>query len=207
MRFIIAVNYMILTIKLCFFRFLYLPLIHIYWKSKNREKIDLDIERWQKELGINYTRLSALYYLLAFYPEFRNIFFYRTQIHSTFLKKLCPPFYGISIADDCESIEGGGIYFEHAWVTFIEAKHVGYGCLFRQSTTLGVKSHNRHDERPWIGNNVDFGANATVIGNVYIGDNAIIAAGSVVVKDVPANAIVAGNPAKIIKYRDESTIN
>lgn len=49
--------------------------------------------------------------------------------------------------------------------------------------------------------------NVTCIGNVHVGDNAIIAAGSVVVKDVPANAIVAGNPAKVIKYRDETTIN
>lgn len=40
-----------------------------------------------------------------------------------------------------------------------------------------------------------------------IGDNAIIAAGSVVVKNVPPNAIVAGNPAKVIKYRTDSTIN
>lgn len=54
---------------------------------------------------------------------------------------------------------------------------------------------------------MDFGANVTCIGNIHIGDNAIIAAGSVVVKDVPENAIVAGNPARIIKYRDAKTIN
>lgn len=41
----------------------------------------------------------------------------------------------------------------------------------------------------------------------YIGDNAIIGAGSVVVKDVPANAIVAGNPARVIRFRDDNTIN
>lgn len=45
-----------------------------------------------------------------------------------------------------------------------------------------------------------FGVNVTCIGDIHIGDNAVIAAGSVVVKDVPENAIVAGNPAKIIKY-------
>ena len=42
----------------------------------------------------------------------------------------------------------------------------------------------------------------TVCGNINIGDGAIIAAGSVVVKDVPRCAIVGGNPAKVIKYRD-----
>lgn len=40
----------------------------------------------------------------------------------------------------------------------------------------------------------------TIIGNVNIGDNVIVGAGSVVVKDVPSNCVVAGNPAKIIKY-------
>ena len=44
------------------------------------------------------------------------------------------------------------------------------------------------------------GSGATILGNVTIGENAIIGAGSVVTKDVPANAIVAGNPARFIKY-------
>lgn len=69
-------------------------------------------------------------------------------------------------------------------------------------TTIGVKSKDRNDEKPTIGRNVDFGVGVLCIGNIHIGDNAVIAAGSVVVKDVPANAIVAGNPAKVIKYRN-----
>lgn len=54
---------------------------------------------------------------------------------------------------------------------------------------------------PIIGNNVIIGANCVIIGDVSIGDGAIIGAGSVVTKSVPQNAIVVGNPAKIIKYR------
>lgn len=50
-----------------------------------------------------------------------------------------------------------------------------------------------------IGKNVWIGSNSTILGGVNIGDNAIIGAGSVVTKDVPANRIVAGNPAHIIK--------
>ena len=53
-----------------------------------------------------------------------------------------------------------------------------------------------------IGKCVWFGNRVTIVGNVTIGDGAIIAAGSVVVKDVPKCAIVGGNPARIIKYRD-----
>jgi acetyltransferase-like isoleucine patch superfamily enzyme len=44
------------------------------------------------------------------------------------------------------------------------------------------------------------GSGATILGNVTIGENAIVGAGSVVTKDVPANTIVAGNPARFIKY-------
>ncbi|MBQ4406387.1 MAG: acyltransferase [Bacteroidales bacterium] len=54
-----------------------------------------------------------------------------------------------------------------------------------------------------IGNCVWLGNRVTIVGNVNIGDGAIIAAGSVVCKDVPECAIVGGNPAKIIKYRDK----
>lgn len=54
-----------------------------------------------------------------------------------------------------------------------------------------------------IEDNVWFGNRVTVTGNVHIGEGAIIAAGSVVVKDIPACAIGGGNPAKVIKYRDK----
>lgn len=55
-----------------------------------------------------------------------------------------------------------------------------------------------------IGKNVFIGMNSIILHNVSnIGDNAIIGVGSIVTKDVPANAIVVGNPAKLIKYRDD----
>lgn len=53
-----------------------------------------------------------------------------------------------------------------------------------------------------IGDNVWFGNRVIVTGDVTIGEGAIIAAGAVVCKDVPPYAIVGGNPAKVIKYRD-----
>ena len=50
-----------------------------------------------------------------------------------------------------------------------------------------------------IGNNVWIGGHVAIIGGVKIGDNAVIAAGSVVIRDVPANTLVAGNPARVIR--------
>ena len=154
--------------------------IYFYRKSSNKHLIDLDTERWCKEIGvIAGDKEEYLLKLLKQYPQFRNIFYYRLTITSRLLKRICPPEPYISTPDDS----------------------------LRQLSTLGVKSKNRHKERPWIGNNVTFGVNVTCIGNIHIGDNVIIAAGSVVVKDVPANAIVAGNPAKVIKYIDPTYIN
>lgn len=54
-----------------------------------------------------------------------------------------------------------------------------------------------------IGDCVWFGNRVIVVGNVDIGEGAIIAAGAVVTKDVPPLAIAGGNPAKVIKYRDK----
>lgn len=50
---------------------------------------------------------------------------------------------------------------------------------------------------------MSLGANVNIIGDIKIGDNVIIGAGSVVVRDVPDNCVVAGNPAKIIKYLND----
>lgn len=57
------------------------------------------------------------------------------------------------------------------------------------------------DDFVWLGNDV------TISGNVHIGEGAIVAIGSVVVKDVPPYAIVGGNPAKILKYRNIEQFN
>lgn len=54
-----------------------------------------------------------------------------------------------------------------------------------------------------IGNNVDLSVGCKVIGGVNIGDNVIVAPNTVVVKDIPANAIVSGVPAQILKYQEK----
>jgi acetyltransferase-like isoleucine patch superfamily enzyme len=59
-------------------------------------------------------------------------------------------------------------------------------------------------ERTVIKKGASIGSGATILSNTEIGENAIVGAGSVVTKDVPANSIVAGNPAKILRYIEQT---
>ena len=77
---------------------------------------------------------------------------------------------------------------------------VGDNGKLPHNTTIGSAVHG--GKSPRIGNNVTIGANCVVIGDIKIGDGAIIGAGAVVTKNIPQNAIVVGNPAKVIKYRE-----
>ncbi len=86
--------------------------------------------------------------------------------------------------------------------------HSGTGCLIITSIhnyDFGkrIPYDETHIEKPvLIKENVWFGDKVTILGEVTIGEGAIIQAGAVVVKDVPAGAIVGGNPAQVFKYRD-----
>jgi putative colanic acid biosynthesis acetyltransferase WcaB len=79
---------------------------------------------------------------------------------------------------------------------------IGNNCTLRQSTTIGNKilKDGLESTCPIIGNNVEIGANVCIIGPIIIGNNVQIGAGSVVVKNIPNDCIVVGNPARIIKY-------
>jgi len=143
---------------------------------------------------------------MKFHRPFRNLFYMRCSKIPNIVKRLLAPedatFYIASaIKGAFNDVDGGGIYVIHGFGTRIRAKWIGVGCRFRQLTTIGTKSVARPLEAPIIGRNVDFGALVCCFDSITIGDNAVVGAGAVVVKDVPENAIVAGNPAKIIGYR------
>lgn len=73
---------------------------------------------------------------------------------------------------------------------------IGDNCVIYQNVSVAGRSGM---PPPIIGNNVLLGANSLILGNVKIGDNVQVGAGCVVVKDIPANSVVVGNPARIIK--------
>lgn len=94
---------------------------------------------------------------------------------------------------------GRGTKFGYGGIgVVIHARSVlGRNCVIGANITIGGKSG--WYEVPVIGDNVKINAGARILGPVHIGNNVIIGANAVVVKDVPDNCIVAGVPAKIIK--------
>jgi len=94
---------------------------------------------------------------------------------------------GVAIEDD--------VFVGHA-VTFINDS-------YPRATTLGGELQTEKDwkvEPTRVKKGASIGSGSTILSNVTIGENALVGAGSVVTHDVPANAIVAGNPAKVRRY-------
>ncbi|MBC7144901.1 MAG: serine O-acetyltransferase [Thioclava marina] len=94
---------------------------------------------------------------------------------------------------------GRGIMMDHAHSIVIgETAVVGDNVSMLHSVTLGGTGKEDEDRHPKIGNGVLIGAGAKVLGNIKVGDNSRIAAGSVVLSEVPCCKTVAGVPAKIV---------
>lgn len=94
---------------------------------------------------------------------------------------------------------GKGIFMDHATGCVIgETAEVGNDVSILHGVTLGGTGKEMEDRHPKIGDGVLLGAGATVLGNIKVGHCSRIAAGSMVIKDVPNNVTVAGIPGKVV---------
>lgn len=101
---------------------------------------------------------------------------------------------------------GKRFFIDHGMGVVIgETTIIGDDCCLYQGVTLGGVGTGEHKVKrhPTLKNNVMVSAGAKVIGDVTIGDNSIIGASSVVLKDVPANCTVIGIPGRIVKENGE----
>ena len=104
--------------------------------------------------------------------------------------------YGIELPYSAQV--GQGVIIEHQGCIVIHGSVViGDGCIIRQGVTLGNKNLDRPYDAPRLGNRVNVGAGAKILGAVTVGDDAVIGANAVVLKDIPAGMMAVGVPARI----------
>ena len=120
--------------------------------------------------------------------------------------RVFPPFY----TDFGKNIHIGENVFinacchfqDHGGVTLGDGCQIGHNVVFA-TLNHGIETENRRFTYPApivLGRNVWVGSNSTILQGVTIGDNSVVAAGAVVTKDVPADTIVGGVPARVIKH-------
>jgi len=116
------------------------------------------------------------------------------------LHKLTEILCGISIGST--AVIGRRLCIEHHGCIVIHGDSViGDDCLIRHGVTLGNTGFDDPFGAPRIGNRVQMGAGAKILGRINVGNDAIIGANAVVTRDVPDNAVVGGVPARILSTR------
>jgi serine O-acetyltransferase len=174
-------------------------------KKSLKEIIDADLYRYFSACsfrfflkGLKFPGFKYTYYL-------RKCFFYKNRglkikyhFFSWLLKRTSYKF-GFNISPN--SIIGKGLYIGHFGRIIIHPDVV-IGCNVNISPGVTIGQTNRGKKKgvPKIGNNVWIGTNAIIVGNIQIGNNVLIAPVAYVNFDVPENAVVLGNPGKIVSY-------
>lgn len=183
-----------------------LPHLILFSTARTQAVIVKDLVRWVEIVGDKtrprISQWDDLVWLLRFYPEFRNLFYYRlVEGHTTLAGRVCIKiarrlYRPLATLYIYTPVIGAGLFIQHGFSTIITAKSIGKNCWVNQQVTIGYVEGS---ERPIIGDNVKITAGAKVLGSVTLGDNVVVGANAVVVKNVPSDCTVVGVPAYIIK--------
>ena len=176
--------------------------VGVAFKSKDIiHTIEEDInEIYQKDPACNY-----FFQPLLFYKGFHALQSYRVANYwveeklsfSLYIQSIVSEKFNVDIHPNAKM--GKGIMVDHAsGVVIGETAIVGdYSSIFH-GVTLGGVGSEKGQRHPQVGKNVLLSANSTIVGNIKIGDNAKIGAGSVVLNDIPKDCTAVGVPAKVI---------
>ena len=177
--------------------------------SRQKNLIKMDVDRWNEINGINMGLFQSLNWYMTYKKEFRNLIQHRLKHPSYTAASLLQYIIARMLWKPMESLYiyttdiGGGLYIQHGFATIISAKRIGENCRIYQQVTIGYKG----EDSPVLEDNVSVTCGAKVLGDVTMHKNSLAAAGAVVIKDVPENAIVGGVPAKVIGYKDENNLD
>ncbi|PIA79019.1 serine acetyltransferase [Gaetbulibacter sp. 4G1] len=135
-----------------------------------------------------------------FYKISHKLYKWKVPVLPSIVKLFCFLLYNSSIPFQCQLGRGTRFAYGAIGVVLHKRTIMGTNCVIGTNVTVGGRSG--HYEVPVIGNNTFIATGAKVLGPITIGDNVVIGANAVVIKDIPNNCIVAGIPAKIIKKPD-----
>ena len=174
----------------------------IYYKSADnkvviKEDFQRNIIQFLHKNEVNFLNFCEL---MTFYVMTRNIFYARVAFHHRYYAKFLGMFASpLPLLDISSTAEiGGGLIVQHGYGTIIAPRKIGKNCWVNQGVTIG---YTNDTDCPTIGDEVTIYAGAKILGDVHIGNNVIVAANAVVVKDVEDNCVVGGVPARVIKRK------
>ena len=150
------------------------------------------------EVVLLYQGFHALFYHRQAHWLYQHKHFFLARALSQFARHMT----GIEIHPGAKI--GKRLFIDHGMGIVIgETAEIGDDCLLYQGVTLGGTGKDVGKRHPTLGNNVMVGSGAKVLGPFKVGDNARIAANSVVLREVPPNATVVGVPGRIVRLSGE----
>lgn len=153
-----------------------------------------EVMRREDDKAKGFALFKAWLHLMLHNRSFRSLYYARKGKLSKLYSWLLPGEPTLHIPFNNKIC--GGVMFFHSYGTIISPiAKVGEGCRITCNITIGYKD----GKSPIIGKNVEILPGAVIAGYVTIGDNCVIGPNAVVYKSVPANCVVVGNPAYILK--------